>query len=272
MTGGHDTSSVPRASAPLAEAELQRALVLAQSGDAAARERVVQSHLRLVWDIARRFFRSGVEADDLFQLGCLGLVKAIDRYDPSFGTKFSTYAVPLILGEIRRFLRDDAPVRVARPLKELAFRALARREELTQTLGREPTVAEVAHALNVEPADLSEALEAARPPVSLFKDGGEEAGDSLYLIDQLAARGDVAATAAGRPARQAGSGESAFLESLALKEAMERLDERARGVLRMRFFEDYTQAEVGEVLGVSQVQVSRLERQALLRLREMLGS
>lgn len=271
MIAASGDTSVPRPSPPLAEEELQAALRLAQMGDAAARERVVQSHLRLVWDIVRRFFRSGVEADDLFQLGCLGLVKAIERYDPAYGTKFSTYAVPLVLGEIRRFLRDDAPVRVARPIKELAGRALHKREELTQSLGREPTVAEVAASLAVDPADLAEALEAALPPVSLFRDAGDDGGDSLYLIDQLAARGDVAATAAGRPSRDAGLGDPAFLESLALQEALARLDARSRDLLMLRFFEDRTQAEVGGMLGVSQVQVSRLERQALLKLRAILG-
>lgn len=263
-------SSLPRPIAPLGEAELKEALERARAGDAEAREKVIQSHLRLVWDIVRRFRYGGEDPEDLFQLGCLGLVKALERYDPSYGTRFSTYAVPLILGEIKRFLRDSGPVRISRRIKELARKAWRTQEELTKSTGRVPSAGEVAEVFGADPAEVAEALEAAKFPLSLFKEtGGEGGDDSLYLIDQLAARSDMAATVAGRPA-QGGPEETAALESLALRESLSRLDKRSRELLTMRFFRDLTQAEVGEILGVSQVQVSRLEKQALLKLKAML--
>lgn len=265
-----EETSLPRPAEPLGEEELRKALVLARQGDREARERVVRSHLRLVWDIVRRFRYRGEDPEDLFQLGCVGLMKALERYDPSFGTRFSTYAVPLVIGEIRRHLRDHGPVRVSRRMRELAAAALRVREELTKSTGREPGAAEIARVLEVDPTEVVQAVEATRLPVSLFSEAGEEAGDPLYLIDRLAAGRDAAAAEAGSPTRTAG-GEEAFLESLALKEALSRLEERDRRLLEMRFFEDKTQAEVGRILGVSQVQVSRLERRALLRLKSMLA-
>lgn len=264
-------SSLPRPIAPLGETELKRTMELALAGDSDARQKIVQSHLRLVWEIVGRFRGRGVEPDDLFQLGCFGLLKALDRFDPSYGTRFSTYAVPLIIGEIRRHLRDDGPVHVSRRAKEIAHKAWRVQEELTKSAGKIPTAAEIAQVLGVDAAEVAESLEAARLPLSLFREtGGSGGDDALFLVDQLAARGDVAATTAGRPSR--GAFEDGGLEdTLALREAISRLDERARNLLLLRFFEDKTQAEVGQALGVSQVQVSRLEKQALLRLREMLS-
>ncbi|MCL6581482.1 MAG: SigB/SigF/SigG family RNA polymerase sigma factor [Firmicutes bacterium] len=242
----------------------------ALAGDPEARQKVIQSHLRLVWAIVHRFTGRGVDEEDLFQLGCLGLLKALDRYDPSYGTRFSTYAVPLVLGEIRRFLRHEGPLRVSRETRERARRALRVQEELTQASGRTPSVAEVAEVMGVDPAEVAEALEACRPPLSLYQEAGEEGEEGVYLIDRLAARDDAVAAAAGRPGRGTPP-EGPGLDAVALREAMSRLDERTRLLLHLRFFEDRTQAQVGEALGVSQVQVSRLEKQALMRLREMLS-
>ncbi|MEW6031331.1 MAG: SigB/SigF/SigG family RNA polymerase sigma factor [Bacillota bacterium] len=270
--GPSSEGSRPRPTAPLPPEELDQALVRARAGDEDARREVVQSHLRLVWDIVRRFRHRAEDPDDLFQLGCLGLVKALDRFDPSYGTRFSTYAVPLILGEIRRFLRDDSPVRVPRRVKELAYRAWQTQEEMTKAAGRPPSAAELARALGVEAADVVEALEAARTPVSLFHGSGEETEDNpISLIDQVAVAGSEGVVVPATRAPPAGHEEAALLESVALHEALSRLDEKTRDLIRLRFFEDRTQAEVGALLGVSQVQVSRLEKQALLRLRHMLA-
>lgn len=271
MAPSPEGSSLPRPIAPLGEAELKKTLELALAGDEEARQRVVQSHLRLVWDIVRRFRGRGEDPEDLFQLGCYGLVKALDRFDPSYGTRFSTYAVPLVIGEIKRHLRDDGPVHVSRRAKELAHKAWRVQEEFTKSTGRVPTVAEIAQTLGVDAAEVAESLEAARLPLSLSGEtGGEGGDDALSLLDQLAARGDAAATTAGRPARGTFE-DGGLLNSLALREALSRLDERARNLLLLRFFEDKTQAEVGAALGVSQVQISRLEKQALLKLKAMLS-
>ncbi len=265
-------SSLPRPIAPLGEAELKETMDRALAGDVAARQKIIQSHLRLVWDIVRRFRGRGEDPEDLFQLGCEGLVKALERFDPSFGTRFSTYAVPLIIGEIKRHLRDDGPVHIPRRAKETAKKAWRVQEELLKATGRTPTAAEVAEVLGLDPAEVAESLEAAKLPLSLFREtGGEGGDDALYLVDQLAARGDVAATSAGRPSR-GWFEDGGVLDAVALREALGRLDERARDLLVLRFFQDRTQAEVGQAMGVSQVQVSRLEKQALLRLRQMLFS
>jgi len=269
MSDSGRAGSGPRPAPPLGEDELQEVLRRARSGDEQARELVVRSHLRLVWNIVRRLGWRGGEPDDLFQLGCLGLVKAIERYDPTRGTRFSTYAVPLVLGEMKRYLRDDAPVRVSRRMKELARRALEVKEEMIKKTGREPTVGEIARAVQSDPAEVAECLEATKVPLSLHGwPAGAEEEDSLPLIDRLAAAGEVAAATA--PGGRVTAPEEALVESVALREALSRLDERSRRILLLRFFQDRTQAEVGDSLGVSQVQVSRLERQALLRLRELL--
>jgi RNA polymerase sporulation-specific sigma factor len=270
MSSSPEGSSLPRPIPPLGEAELRETLERALVGDVQARERIIQSHLRLVWDIVRRFRGRGEDPDDLFQLGCVGLVNALDRFDPSYGTRFSTYAVPLIIGEIKRHLRDSGPVHVPRRAKSIAQAAWRAQEELTKATGRTPTAREIARDLGVEVADVVEALEAAKAPVSLFREAGGGGDDAIYLIDQLTARGDVAATTAGRPTTFEGQ-DASFLDGVSLREALARLDERTRHLLVLRFFEDRTQAEVGAALGVSQVQVSRLEKQALLRLRDMLA-
>lgn len=262
-------NSPPHPLPPLGEAELRETLNQALSGDQEARQRLIQSHLRLVWDIVRRFRASGENPEDLFQLGCLGLVKALDRFDPSYGTRFSTYAVPLIIGEIRRHLRDDGPVHVPRRAKEMVRRAWGAREELTKATGREPTAAEIAAAMGVEVTAVVEALEAVRRPVSLYRTSGEDGAP--YLLDQLAACGRPVSAALDGATSAAGE-EDEVWDRVALREALSRLDQRTRRLVLLRFFEDRTQADVGRLLGLSQVQISRLEKEALRRLQGMLST
>jgi len=234
--------------------EVRRLVALAQAGDKPARDQLVEGNLRLVRSLVSRFSASGADPEDLFQIGCIGLLKAIDRFDLSYDVRFSTYAVPLIMGEIRRYLRDDGPMRVSRSLKQLAQQARKVRERLSLELQRDPTVAEVAEELGVNPEDVVEALEGVRPPASIHQTVHEGDGDPIYLLDQLAA--------------EDGQREGVWLDRVALREGLQRLDERERMVILLRFFRDKTQTEVASLLGCSQVQVSRLERRALERIRE----
>lgn len=223
-----------------------------RAGDASARDELVRRHLPLVRHLASRFAAPGLELEDLVQAGCVGLLKAIDRFDPSRGLQFSTYAVPVILGEIRRHLRDEAgAVRVSRRGQELARAARRVRARLAQELGREPTVREVAAAVGADAADVVAALEATRPPVSVFAPAGE-GEDAPELVDLLAA----------------GDEEAGYRRAL-VSELLQRLDPRLRRILVLRYFGDLTQGEIARDVGVSQGQVSRLERQALERLRAL---
>ncbi|MBQ9412380.1 MAG: SigB/SigF/SigG family RNA polymerase sigma factor [Oscillospiraceae bacterium] len=222
-----------------------------QAGDAAATERLVEENTGLVWSIVRRFFGRGVEADDLFQLGSIGFLKAVSGFDAGFGTRFSTYAVPKIAGEIQRFLRDDGSVKVSRGLKERAVRIRQARSRLEQRLGREPALSELSAELGLSPEDIAEAEAAAGPAESLQREAGEE----RFTLEQML--GDDGQ-------------EDRLLERFALEEAMAALSEREQTVLKLRFFHGLTQERTARVLGVSQVQVSRLERRALERLREKL--
>lgn len=234
-------------------------LARAQAGDREARERVVEANLRLVRSIVGRFLNSGQDADDLFQIGCLGLLKAVDRFDLSLGLQFSTYAVPLIIGEVRRYLRDTGPVKVSRDLKHLAREGRRKQEELAQALGRDPTPAEVAAALGVDVERLLEALDSAVAPASIHEVIHQGDGDPVFLLDSLS---DAPRT----------EGEGPWFEHLAVRQAMDRLDPREREILRLRFFHDLSQTQVSSRLGVSQVHISRLERRALGQLRQYLGS
>lgn len=240
------------------DAEVRELVCRAQAGDKEARERLVEGNLRLVRSLVTRFSATSADPDDLFQLGCIGLLKAIDRFDLSFDVRFSTYAVPLILGEIRRYLRDDGPVRVSRSLKQLAQQARKVRERLSGELGRDPTVGEVARELGVSPEEVVEAMDGARPPASIHQTVHEGDGDPIYLLDQLAA--------------DDGTREGLWLDRVALREGLEHLDPRERTVIMLRFFRDKTQTEVASVLGCSQVQVSRLERRALERIRQFVSA
>ena len=222
-----------------------------QAGDRSATERLVEENTGLVWSVARRFFGRGAEPDDLFQLGCVGFLKAVSGFDTAFGTQFSTYAVPKISGEIRRFLRDDGALKVSRGVKERSARIWQARTALEQRLGREPTLSELAAETGLTPEDIAQAETATGPLESLQRESGEE---HFTLENVLGDYGQ----------------EEAMVERFALDEALARLGERERMVISLRFFHGLTQERAARVLGVSQVQVSRQERKALQALREML--
>ncbi|MBC9784863.1 RNA polymerase sporulation sigma factor SigF [Heliobacterium chlorum] len=239
----------------LGEAETTCLLKLAQNGDSEARERLIQCNLRLVFNLVQRFQHRGYELEDLFQIGTIGLIKAIDKFDLSYNVRFSTYAVPMIIGEIRRFLRDDSPIKVSRSYKEVAQRVHRIRQELNGTLGREPTVPEIALAMNIPVEDVIEALEAVQAPTSIHETLYQDDGDPIFLLDQLASNN---------------AEETNWFDHLALKDVLSRLSPREREILQMRFFEDKTQTEVANLIGLSQVQISRIERAALKKIRDML--
>lgn len=226
----------------------------AQAGDKLARQELVQRHWNLIWHIVHRFIGRGHDPEDLFQVGAIGLLKAIDRFDTSRGLKFSTYAVPLIMGEIRRYLRDDQPIRVARSLRELGMKVEQIRAQMTQGLGRDPTAQEISEQIGIDPADIAEAMDAIRPLASLNQAIETPNGSETHLGDTLRDRSD----------------ENEWLEHMALTQAFENLDERERYILRLRFIEGRTQMDVAARLSVSQVQISRLERKALDRLKSAL--
>ena len=230
----------------------------AQSGDKAARDELVEANLRLVRSLVSRFSSTSFDPEDLYQLGCTGLLKAVDRFDLSYEVRFSTYAVPLILGEIRRHLRDDGPLRVSRGLKQLAQLARKAQEKLSGDLGREPTVAEIAAALGVTPEEVVEALDGARAPASIHQTVHEGDGDPIYLLDQLSAGGEAR--------------EGQWVDHVALRESLCQLEPREQTVILLRFFRDKTQTEVAEILGCSQVQVSRLERRAIEHIRQFMDA
>jgi RNA polymerase sporulation-specific sigma factor len=225
---------------------------LAQRGDRKKAGEIIAENSGLIWSVVRRFTGRGVDADDLYQLGCVGLLKAIDGFDESFGTRFSTYAVPKISGEIRRFLRDDGAVKVSRGVKEQAAQIRAARGLLEQRIGREPTLSELARETGISVEDIVFAETATGPAESLQRESGED-GFSLELI-----LGDYGA-------------EEKMLEHVALRSAVEKLPERERQVIALRFFHGMTQQNCARVLHVSQVQISRLERRAIEELRDMLG-
>ncbi|MGE5507207.1 MAG: sigma-70 family RNA polymerase sigma factor [Chitinophagales bacterium] len=236
------------------EAEVVELIGRARQGDGSAREELIGRNLRLVRSVAGRFRRTAVEEEDLFQLGCLGLVKAVDRFDPSRGVAFSTYAVPYIAGEILSFLRNDRPVKIGRGALTQARETLRARDQLAQELGREPTIGEVAVRLGTSEEDVVESLDALQAPLSLEAPLGDSEGQGLH-------RGDTVAASAEDPDP---------VERLALVQGLARLPEMERRLLELRFFAQLTQVAVGQALGISQVQVSRVEKRALTRLRRSL--
>ena len=233
--------------------EIFESIRKAQSGDQEASGKLVEENSGLIWSVARRFFGRGVDAEDLYQLGCVGFLKAIDGFDESFGTKFSTYAVPKISGEIRRFLRDDGTVKVSRGIKEQAAQIRAARTALEQRIGREPTISELSHETGFTPEDIAFAETATGPAESLQKENGED-GFTLELV-----LGDFNA-------------EEKMVEHVALRTAVEKLPERERQVVALRYYHGMTQQNCAKVMHVSQVQISRLEKRAVDALREMLTS
>ncbi len=222
-------------------------------GDTTAREKLVNGNLRLVLSVIQRFANRGEYVDDLFQVGCIGLMKAIDNFDLGQNVKFSTYAVPMIIGEIRRYLRDNNPIRVSRSLRDVAYKALQIRDTLVARLGREPSVKEISVALKTPEEEVAYALDAIQEPISLFEPVYHDGGDPIYVMDQV----------------KDDKGENdGWEQEITINEAMSKLPGREQAIIRMRFFEGKTQMEVAQEIGISQAQVSRLEKAALLHMRK----
>ncbi|MBO8163079.1 MAG: RNA polymerase sporulation sigma factor SigF [Brevibacillus sp.] len=237
----------------LTNEQVKDLIAKSQQGDTDARERLVNSNIRLVWSVVQRFMNRGYEAEDLFQIGCIGLLKAVDKFDLNYDVKFSTYAVPMIIGEIQRFLRDDGTVKVSRSLKETANKVRRAKDELYKRYGRSPTVGEVAEALGITPEEVVFAQEANRAPSSIHETVFENDGDPITLIDQIA-DDDV----------------GKWFEKIAIKDAISKLSEREQLIVYLRYYKDQTQSEVAERLGISQVQVSRLEKRILQSIRDQI--
>ena len=249
---GVNTSKLPVLTAE-EKAELFRRI---KSGDEQARELYIKGNLRLVLSVIRRFQNSSENADDLFQIGCIGLIKAIDNFDTTLQVKFSTYAVPMIIGEIRRYLRDNNSIRVSRSLRDIAYKAIYTRENYMKQHLKEPTVTEIAQEIGIEKEMIVYALDAIQNPVSLFEPVYTEGGDTLYVMDQISDKKNK---------------EENWVQNLALQDAVARLNERERQIIRMRFCEGQTQMEVAREIGISQAQVSRLEKSALRSMRNYLS-
>ena len=237
------------------QAEMTGLLRQARAGDRASRDKLIRGNLRLVLSVIQRFGGRGESVDDLFQVGCIGLIKAIDNFNCDLNVKFSTYAVPMIIGEIRRYLRDNSAIRVSRSMRDTAYRALQAKEAFLRDHQREPTITELSKALNMKKEDVVFALDAILDPVSLYEPVWGEEGDALCVMDQV---GDTRNT------------DEHWLEQIALKEAIGALTDRERKIVRMRFFEGRTQMEVAEEIHISQAQVSRLEKGALERIRKQI--
>ncbi len=249
---GVNTSRLP----VLSEAEKASLLERVKAGDKEAREDYIKGNLRLVLSVIRRFSNSSENADDLFQIGCIGLIKAIDNFDTSLQVKFSTYAVPMIIGEVRRYLRDNNSVRVSRSLKDMAYKVISTREQYMKMEQKEPTLDELARDTGLTREEIVYALDAMQTPMSLYEPVYTEGGDVLYVMDQISDRKNR---------------EENWVEDLSLKEAMERLDTREKHIVDLRFFEGRTQTEVAREIGISQAQVSRLEKHALRHMKQYLS-
>lgn len=224
-------------------------------GDHAAREQYIEGNLRLVLSVIKRFSQSNENVDDLFQIGCIGLIKAIDNFDSTLNVKFSTYAVPMIQGEIRRFLRDNNAIRVSRSLKDTAYKAIYAKEALTKQHLKEPTIEEISSEIGISAEDISYALDAIQTPMSLYEPIFTDGGDTLYVMDQISDKKNK---------------EETWVEHLSLNDAIRKLNDREREIISLRFFSGKTQMEVAEMIGISQAQVSRLEKNALRTMRSYL--
>lgn len=239
----------------LSSEEKKRLLILSKMGDLKARETLIDGNLRLVLSIVQRFSSRNENLDDLFQVGCIGLIKAIDNFNVSLDVKFSTYAVPMIIGEIRRYLRDNNSIRVSRSVRDLAYKALQVKEELTSKLSYEPTIEMVATELGEKREDVVCAIEAINEPVSLYEPIYNDSGDSVYIMDQIS---DMSYTS------------EAWIENIALREAIKTLNEREKKIINLRFYVGKTQSEIASEIGISQAQVSRLEKGALEHIRRQI--
>ncbi|MCI9494029.1 MAG: RNA polymerase sporulation sigma factor SigG [Lachnospiraceae bacterium] len=227
-----------------------------KAGDQTARETYIKGNLRLVLSVIKRFSNSNENVDDLFQIGCIGLIKSIDNFNPDIGVKFSTYAVPMIIGEIRRYLRDNNSIRVSRSLRDTAYKAIHAKEVLSRELSREPTIDDIAKEIDIPKEDIVFALDAIQCPVSLYDPVYTDGGDTLYVMDQISDKKNK---------------EETWVEELSLNDAMKRLNERENYIIKLRFFEGKTQMEVAEEIHISQAQVSRLEKSALKSMKNYLA-
>ncbi len=246
---GVNTAELPT----LTREEKDKLFVKIKLGDSIAREEFVRGNLRLVLSVIQRFQNRGENADDLFQVGCIGLIKAIDNFDLSQNVQFSTYAVPMIIGEIRRYLRDNNAIRISRSLKDIAYKALYVKERLTNSNSKEPTVSEIAKELDLPKEEVVFALDAIADPISLFEPVYHDGAEAIYVMDQVKDKKNT---------------DDNWLENIAISEAMEHLGEREKHILRLRFFKGKTQMEVADEIGISQAQVSRLEKSALKHMRK----
>jgi len=237
----------------LTDEEKKTLLEKTKNGDMEARQELIYGNLRLVLSIIQRFTNRRENLDDLFQVGCIGLVKAVDNFNTELDVKFSTYAVPMIIGEIRRYLRDNNSIRISRSLRDLAYRSLQVREELLHEKESDPTVEEIANKMGEKKESVLRAMEAIIEPISLYEPVYNEGGDSIYVMDQLS---------------DSNSSDEIWLENIVLREAMKKLNERERAIINMRYYQNKTQMEIADEIGISQAQVSRLEKGALERMKK----
>ena len=249
---GVNTSELPL----LSEEEKNSLFEKIEQGDADAREQYIKGNLRLVLSVIQRFSGNHENADDLFQVGCIGLMKAIDNFDRTLDVKFSTYAVPMILGEVRRYLRDNNSIRVSRSLRDTAYKAIYAREQLLKTMDRDPTIEEISKEINLPEEDIIYALDAIATPVSLFEPVYQDGNDALFLMDQVCDKK---------------SREETWVEHLALQDAMNQLTSREYNIIRKRFYEGKTQTELADEISISQAQVRRLEKNALQSIRSYIN-
>lgn len=250
---GVNTSKLPLLKAAEKESLFERI----EAGDRSARETYIEGNLRLVLSVIKRLSSSNENVDDLFQIGCIGLIKAIDNFDSSLNVKFSTYAVPMIIGEIRRFLRDNSSLRVSRSLKDTAYKAIYAKDTLTRRNLKEPSMEEIANEIGLSKEDIVYALDAIQNPMSLYEPVYTDGGDTLYVMDQISDKKNK---------------EETWIEHLSLSEAMKKLSSREHEIISLRFFEGKTQMEVADMIGISQAQVSRLEKNALCTMRNYLSA
>lgn len=244
---GVDTSKLPI----LKDKQKEELLIKVKNGDKSAREELINGNLRLVLSVIQRFTGRGENLDDLFQIGCIGLIKSIDNFDITQQVKFSTYAVPMIIGEVRRYLRDNNSIRVSRSIKDTAYHAMQAKEQLTVELGREPDVSEISDRLGIERADVVIALESIVDPISLYEPVYSDGGDTIFVMDQLGDRND----------------DRNWLDEISFKEEIKKLTERERLILSLRYMKGKTQMEVSSQIGISQAQVSRLEKGAICKIK-----
>lgn len=240
----------------LKQDEMTKLLEQARNGDTEARDRLVEGNLRLVLSVTQRFMGRGENPDDLFQVGCIGLLKAVQNFDSTKEVRFSTYGVPMIAGEIRRYLRDNSPIRVSRSVRDLAYRILQCKEQLLLELGKEPTMEQIAEKMQLPLSEVVSAMDAVATPISLYEPVYSDGGDPLTVMDQV---------------RDTKNTDEKWMEQIALKEAMSRLGEREKQILAMRFHDGRTQMEVAKEIGISQAQVSRLEKNALGSIRKAIS-